>query len=545
MLSCVFLVSACLPLSGDDNIQETEPIAGGGMLMPAGSTPTVIPGHEHVDWSVLPDGWSVFTNANRVRHMVFDHQGYLWTAGPSGVVRWDVEKHTYQHYTIFDGLPGNNITALVVSPVGTVWVGGGNRLAYFEDGKWNVIEEYNYSVIDKPGWGRERFVLIGEKDFLSSPIFIGFNDMGGVEWLIIDGLYIYKDGIFEGVKGSFFGGTFSYFLGLEGLNGTIWSGVSGCCAATKPKGYAFDGENLLNYSQLDYINSAAQTPDGKYWFGVYSEDRRTSTIISFDGPVWNLDTGLVGRGVKTGPSGDLWYITENGITRFDGEKVVLEIVLPFDSSWYTFEIGPDDTPWVAFDDWHDPQGVWNYTGNHWEQYKIENQVPSMGLEDLDIGPDGAIWVLGDTSIFRFDGKVWRSFPINSFPELDNTKFIICMDYEPHLIGNKWGHSGYYVGSLNGDLVEKDSFECGRKKINRLEDPIELEDGTKVWVFPDGTRWRYNYAFDVPLQSFEGGRWVEHEVVTIFDGPDLMTSDGAVWFFNPDYIYRYKFPVDSQ
>lgn len=101
--------------------------------------------------STIQPGWHTFSNSNIAIHkMIFDNQGMLWTINQSGgVVRWDLEAHTYEKWDVSDGMPGNNARDIHISPNGEIWVLFPRALSIFDGSQW-------HHDLD---WGPNEFVL--------------------------------------------------------------------------------------------------------------------------------------------------------------------------------------------------------------------------------------------------------------------------------------------------------------------------------------------------------------------------------------------------
>lgn len=72
-------------------------------------------------------------------HVALDNHEELWTVQySSDVVRYVGDKSF--RYTWKDGLPNENIISLAVTTDGKVWIGTDSGLAYFESGRWNIVD---------------------------------------------------------------------------------------------------------------------------------------------------------------------------------------------------------------------------------------------------------------------------------------------------------------------------------------------------------------------------------------------------------------------
>lgn len=61
-----------------------------------------------------------------------DRQGRFWIGRRNGLEFYDPELDIYQHYSISDGLPNNNINSLEIDQNGRIWLGTNNGLSRFD-----------------------------------------------------------------------------------------------------------------------------------------------------------------------------------------------------------------------------------------------------------------------------------------------------------------------------------------------------------------------------------------------------------------------------
>lgn len=88
----------------------------------------------------LTDGTTrIFAEESGLAHsfvysIVPDSQGYLWLSTNHGIYRFDEKKSRFTHYTMTDGLSGNeyNSGAWFSSPDGRIWFGGMNGITVFD-----------------------------------------------------------------------------------------------------------------------------------------------------------------------------------------------------------------------------------------------------------------------------------------------------------------------------------------------------------------------------------------------------------------------------
>ena len=81
---------------------------------PVPPTPTPTPTPEPTPVAEL--GWHIYSNGNYVRQIAV-HDDFLWAATGGGVIAWDMASDDVFGYTVLDGLPTNDIEAIVACPI--------------------------------------------------------------------------------------------------------------------------------------------------------------------------------------------------------------------------------------------------------------------------------------------------------------------------------------------------------------------------------------------------------------------------------------------
>ncbi|HEX9644930.1 MAG TPA: hypothetical protein VGC11_13145, partial [Acidimicrobiia bacterium] len=74
------------------------------------------PGHE------VPEGAVEYLNRNIVWSLAVAADGFIWTAGPGGVVRWDPRTGTGEPQTLPDGTGPVDAIGIAAGPDGDIWV---------------------------------------------------------------------------------------------------------------------------------------------------------------------------------------------------------------------------------------------------------------------------------------------------------------------------------------------------------------------------------------------------------------------------------------
>lgn len=290
---------------------------------------------------------------------------------------------------------------LEVAPDGTVWVwgpGGIRELGGSPIGD-DSFDPDEWADLSFPIWSRARRLAIG---------------VDGTVWAIIDSQVRSHDGSawttheldWEAVAPR---GTDEIHASMiQALpNGTVWASWE----AWYDEGYAvehilasFDGrewavQNLAE--ELRDVSSIASTPDGDVWLVIIDED--SPVLLRRHADEWQRvePPSTPWSGPAIGPDGTLWMTVTrptdpgcNALARLaqgtwssyesEGDEWCVYALLGL-------EVGPDGTAWFALD------GVAAFDGAEWQQHLL-GSTPL----DLDVAPDGMVWVAGPDGVFVID-----------------------------------------------------------------------------------------------------------------------------------------------
>jgi hypothetical protein len=174
------------------------------------------------------------------------------------------------------------------------------------------------------------------------------------------------------------------------------------------------GPDGIRYHEVSGFRAA---PDGSVWVGLRVGPHRgqlDDLLMRFDGREWAVvDPSGEGRLGKmeyfdVGADGTAWvYLDFQQLARSSGgewtvytvEDGVTAIGVPGET-WGYLEAGPDGTVWVDETKTSragDCRGVRSFDGSTWGRY-----LDGVCVADLQIAPDGAVWVVGakDPESFR-------------------------------------------------------------------------------------------------------------------------------------------------
>jgi ligand-binding sensor domain-containing protein len=357
------------------------------------------------------DTWASFPpfDTNKVYRIAADDKGGLWVPTEPGVLR-RFDGHTWQSYTVEDGLPSTGVSSLAVDEAGRLWVATYRTFATVLDGQSAMALATDDLL---PG------NAISAIDF--SP--------GGDLWLIADGWITQISTTSDGERRA----TVHSKLGQQARNakravldhdsqGRTWT-------ITNFGVVFYDGQKWLGYREINgvvyTINNLLVDSEDRVWakisgngfdLAVLDEDKWTV----YDAPL-GWATWRVGDMVE-GPKGNIWLANlSEGLSRFDGQGWSFR---PYE------EISPNlkDVDQITFDGqgqlWlargYDfaPGGVWVDDGATVKEYGLRDGLLEEGITALTSDAAGRIWVGYDSftadhvyAASYFDGDTWYTYTL--------------------------------------------------------------------------------------------------------------------------------------
>jgi ligand-binding sensor domain-containing protein len=365
---------------------------------PQATTPTkIIPD--------FPPGWVSYTNANEnILDIAFDQNGYLWAASRGGLVRWNVDDGTYRKFTTADGLPSNEITAVLPARDGTLWVATRGGLASFDGEQWTI-----YPMLEQGSVIQEIYQDSHDRLWFATR-WDGVLTFDGRHWTTYsmdDGLGSnWVDAVAEDKQGNIWLGTWFFYCGCEGEPNYI-EGVS-----------RFDGQGWTVHGAdigLDdedpassiHVTSIAVDPKGGIWFGtvgfgaVYYDGTNHTTFMTVDG----LSDDTVNE-IQIDKNGTVWFATPGGLARYDSQNWDVFTVDDglVDNLVLSLVIAPDGTVLAGT-----ASGISFFDGHNWHALQTDDRLPSNQVNGIDSTPEGVVWLATDRGAAAFDGSMWQAF----------------------------------------------------------------------------------------------------------------------------------------
>jgi len=477
--------------------------------------------------------------------------GALWFGTAGGVSRFDGE--VWNQYTSADGLASDGVRSIAVAYDGSLWFATGGGVSQYVPPDAVPIPTPTPTPTPTPlpptptptpvvhtptptptPWPKSRadwtsytnVNQIADLAFDRDGNLWAATGGGVVHWEVGDGSYT-RYGVEHGLADH---RVTSVAVAPDGaLWFGTWDGIS-----------RFDGENWTSYTYSDtplagIVESIAVDPDGIVWAGslrsgVYRFD--SSPDLAEGDEAWTLYTaedGLVSndvRAITVAPDGALWF----GTCALWGPA------------------GPEPPPCFGvsrYDSSADPAAG----GQEWLTYSEEDGLAFNRVNDIGVGPDGALWfgtgpmgytlegvpVDSDTSggVSRFDGETWLTFTRDDGLAANWVNGIATAQD-----GALWFATDGGVSRFDG--VAWTTYTA--------EDGLVSDAVTAVAVAPDGALWFGTSngisRFDISAEPAAGGQVTSEAAWTTYqiDGPAdnvvgavAFAPDGTLWVGTGDYM----------
>ena len=317
-----------------------------------------------------------FTAVEEIRDIAFEREHIVWSATPGGLLKLDRRSGQWTLFTVASGLPSNNVTAVLYSASGILWIGTDRGVCSFSRGA---------------------FAASGTEDVLPAAAITAL---------------------------------------AEGSDGTVYAGTErgiARCVGGKRWEPVNDAHEFARRRVLDI----ARDTDGSMWFvkeKTLSHYRTDGTweIFHKDIMLNNAQVGFLSDhllSMTIDRAGTKWIGTADGLSSYDGrrwrnyynrERIALKSGLK--SNWIkTVAAGPENTLWVAHGDAGSSNkklGVGFMTNaDAWSYLTTAEGLPSNSIYKLKIATDNDLWTGTASGLARVAGDHVQAFiPPRTLPD---------------------------------------------------------------------------------------------------------------------------------
>lgn len=405
-------------------------------------------------------GWWIYTNGNYVRELARVEDD-LYAATGGGVLRWHLPTGEYTKYTIYEGLPGNDVVAITYCPrpEPSVFVGTETGLGRFSllDQSWESWTAAEYPMASESILAVHCATIDDQNLLLIGHDFEGLDivNLDTNDWQHVDR----EDGLSTSIV---------EHIGLLSRSGDteLWA-ASGFDVSVRAgnKWRTFEEEqgNLPDGSLMDMVVTA----DGTSWIATFDAllkgDINGDWTIYGPGNVPGMPDALI-TAVDVAPDGTVWVgsafgdlcqfdpSTESCLGTFSGNPGMIESLstVHVDDQGQVF-IGDDEGAGISY-----------LQDGSWTTLQIENQIPSNEITAFAEDDEGYVWVGTDVGAWRLpptdiEGYDWAFFDRDNSGLPSNIQETIFTDSSGRLWFGGYGGVGRYDGSQWFTLDEDDGL----------------------------------------------------------------------------------------
>lgn len=392
---------------------------------------------------------------NKVNDIIKDNNGDLWFATMGGLSKYSTSNDTWENFTIENGLPTNDITALAIDSQDNIVIGT------YDKGIW----KYDGSSFTSFNWTENSTYFI-EKIYVDSKDQI---------WVSAGSVFIYTNQAWYSLSYDH-SKVYHVWDIIEDKEGNYFLAHSNGVAMLKDDSWTYytttDGLSHSNNFSLfvDYNNY------------VYSGSERG--FAAFNGKTWEITAteGLVNNDVNDifkDNDGRVWFCTQGGISVLD----------KYNWSTYTETPNGEVIEWVTkgiqdkqgnywFTTVH---GIYKFDGENWTTYNTNvNEIFGGWGQDIIEGEDGNIWFATWGNLLRYDGTDWKVYNLNDGMLSQYIEGLYIDNYNNIWIGSRGGVSMW-------DGQEFTHYPITDPNINEsiISSFYEDEDGNMIAVTSKG------------------------------------------------------------
>lgn len=274
------------------------------------------------------------------------------------------------------------------------------------------------------------------------------------------------------------------------------------------------------------VRAVFQDSKGNYWFGSHSEGACRYDGKSF--AYFAMEEGLPDnqvRSIQEDEDGNIWFGTANGVSSYDGERMVNHPAKTFEGNWE----GKDAEGYLWFN-------AGKRAGVNFFDGEQLNYLPlplpdkpkfngSYGVTGISKGKDGKVWIATYAALFYFDG--------HAIQVVEESKLVAGGRGELHIRsvfadskGRIWiGNNGIGVLLYDGESAIHFSEEQGLVHRNSPLSGSPSPAGTLEHVFSIQEDGQGNIWFgdrDTGPWKYDGESMANYAIDRLLDGPMIWT-----------------------
>jgi len=476
-----------------------------------------------------------------------DHNGNLWSGGYGGLSKFDGV--SFANYTPKSGLLNHSVTCITEDKEGNLWVGTIAGINKFDGNKFA-----SYTIKD------------GLPDNL---ITAAFKDSENNVWFGTDrGIAVFRDGVFTKytTKNGLINDTVNTFF--QDKKGNVWIGTAeGLCS--------YAGGKFTNYETL---NKSLQT-DGMVNVNGFAEDNEFLYVATTKGLIVTGKTqvSIIGSYIPKECKGknitsilkdsrnNIWLGTPKGLIKYDGltfSKVSVRITQNsniihnlFEDYEHNLWIGTSaglfkyrGNPFVSYgindgltsnfiygivrdkknNLWIGSQGggLYKYSNNQIVNYNEDFGLKAKTVTAIYENKPGELWLATDEGLWMYDGKLFTKKKDTSKVFHDQLNCI----YKDSK-NNIWIGGNNELFKYDGKEFQRYTFKC-RNENYQVWDIVEDKSGT-IWI---GT-------YLGGLIKYDGNTFTECSEQIGFNNDSFLASlidkEGNIYFGCLDGVWIYN------
>ncbi len=423
---------------------------------------------------------------------------FLFVFAPKGFS----QSYYFRNYSVEDGLPFIEVSAIFQDHHGNLWSGGYGGLSKFDG-----LIFTNYTP--KEGLLNHSVTTINEDN--AGNLLIG--TISGIN--VFDGKkfsgYTVKDGLISN----------SITSSVKDANGDIWFGTT--------KGISkLSGAKFTNYSTKDglvnnEIKCFCQDKKGNIWIGTGNgisifDQNHFRTITTLNG----LSSNVI-NGIREDADHAIWIATDNGLCKFADNKISCykkEQGL-MDNTIKSIIIDYKNILWLATE-----HGLIKYDHEKFSDFSLRKDQNSNILNCFYEDYERNLWIGTNAGLFKYRGSPFVSFTAQD-GITSNLIYGIIRDSKDNL----------WIGSQGGGL-----FKYDNKTFTQYDTRKGLKAKTvyAIYEYSPGILW---LATDEGLTIFDGKVFSKRKDSSGVFNKQInyiyKDSKGNIWLAGKDEVYKYN------